>query len=74
MGWQKLLMILVNIVFVKENINQVLLIWFTKLVNCTFAAISTHTDMENVTALQLQLWNYFVRVLGVGVNRFMYAM
>ena len=38
LGWQKLLMLLVNIVFVKQNINQVLLILFTKLVNCTFAS------------------------------------
>ena len=37
MGWQKLVMVLVNIVFVKQNINQVLFILFTKLVNCTFA-------------------------------------
>ena len=37
MGWQKLVMLLVNIGFVKQNVNQVLLILFTKLVNCTFA-------------------------------------
>ena len=30
-------MILVNIGFVKQNINQVVLILFTKLENCTFA-------------------------------------
>ena len=30
-------MLLVNIVFVKQNINQVFFILFTKLVNCTFA-------------------------------------
>ena len=40
MGWQKLVMLLVNIVFVKQNINQVLFILFTKLVNCTFATFS----------------------------------
>ena len=33
MGWQKLVLLLVNISFVKQNINQVLLILFTKLVN-----------------------------------------
>ena len=37
LGWQKLVMLLVNIVFVKQNINKVLFILFTKLVNCTFA-------------------------------------
>ena len=37
MGWQELVMLLGNIVFVKQNINQVSLILFTKLVNCTFA-------------------------------------
>ena len=37
MEWKKLVMLLVNMVFVKQNINQVLFILFTKLVNCTFA-------------------------------------
>ena len=35
-------MLLVNIVFVKQNINQVLFILFTKLVNCTFAGYRWH--------------------------------
>ena len=54
MGWKKLVMLLVNIIFVKQNINQVLFILFTKLVNCTFAQSDSQTvgQSDNQTVRQ----------------------
>ena len=57
MGWPKLVMVLVNIVFVKQNINQVLFILFTKLVNCTFAVKLYCLNLLN---------NFFLKFFGHG--------
>ena len=48
---KKLVMLLVNIVFVKQNINYVLFILFTKLVNCTFAHFYKWENWENCATI-----------------------
>ena len=49
MGWQKLVMLWVNFGFAKQKVNQVLLILFTKLVNCTLVQIDFFYKLLKIT-------------------------